>query len=213
MLYVGMRASNRTNQTTVNDKDNFKTKVIFRYWFPPEEGFEWNPDSHWGDKKRAENRARKDDCGVVIALFPEIAPDMINPGLCQSYLHIGQHGSADFNWIIQSSVPATPADYKELKKELERLCGYNLEVVLRCTPQMQRTRHNELERMNKVKKQYAIILYDKREHTHTVLETGLSKEAAEKEVKLLRADKKLPAFHIEHSEYQRIFRQTIKIAG
>lgn len=54
----------------------------------------------------------------VIALFPTLHDDP-DPSLCDSYQHIGQHGSARYQHIINTSRPATPAEYASLKKELE----------------------------------------------------------------------------------------------
>lgn len=75
-----------------------KTKVIFRYW-------------------------KKD----VIAIFPEELGDT-DIGNCSSYQHIGQHGSCNPKYIIETSRPATPDEYNDLKTELESI-GYNLEIV------------------------------------------------------------------------------------
>jgi len=44
-----------------------------------------------------------------------------------SYVHVGQHGAADYNLVVGQSKPAQPAEYAELKAELENI-GYNLEV-------------------------------------------------------------------------------------
>ena len=71
---------------------------------------------------------RKFPGGDVIALFPEIAGSM-NPGTMQSYMHVGQHGAAD---CVDLTKPATPAEYADLKKELEGL-GHVLVVAKRCT--------------------------------------------------------------------------------
>ena len=62
----------------------------------------------------------------VIALFPYEIADM--KGNCLSYQHIGQHGAANYSAIVYESRPATPAEYADLKAELEKL-GYQLEVI------------------------------------------------------------------------------------
>jgi len=64
--------------------------------------------------------------GEVIALFPE---ERELCGLCSSYMHVGQHGSADFIGIIKNSTPAKPDEYAPLMKELESaIYGYKLDV-------------------------------------------------------------------------------------
>ena len=73
---------------------------------------------------------RKWPDGNVIALFPQIVAS-VNGYLCQSYEHVGQHGAASPG-IVRNTRPAIPKEYKELKKELERI-GYNPIVVKRFT--------------------------------------------------------------------------------
>lgn len=81
-------------------KDSSITKVIFRQF----------PD------------------GEVIALFPEL-PGTIDPNTCLSYMHYGQHGSADTG-IVRNTYPCDPQDYESLLKELVSI-GYNLKIVKR----------------------------------------------------------------------------------
>lgn len=84
-------------------KDMGKTKVVFRVW-----------------------KGLHDD---VIALFPE---EEAEHGFCNSYEHVGQHGSADYSLIISRTRPATPAQYEALRQELESI-GYDLEIRARRT--------------------------------------------------------------------------------
>lgn len=58
----------------------------------------------------------------VIALFPDVEADM--SGNCMSYQHIGQHGSAEYNYVIYKTKPATKREYKPLLNELTNLVGY-----------------------------------------------------------------------------------------
>jgi hypothetical protein len=60
-------------------------------------------------------------------------------------MHFGQHGSADPTFIIQASRPAKPAEYEELKEELEKI-GYCLRVVKRHTGFMLDKRKQELKK-------------------------------------------------------------------
>ncbi len=72
-------------------------------------------------------RKFKDD-GSIVALFPH----EINyfDGCCESYQTVGQHGAANYGYCISISVPAKPAEYASLKRELEQI-GYNLKVQKR----------------------------------------------------------------------------------
>jgi hypothetical protein len=73
------------------DKDNYKTKVIFRFWNVSQD---------------------------VIALFPD---ETSYYGDCLSYEHVGQHGIAYFAGIMENSRRATPEEYRYLAEELESL--------------------------------------------------------------------------------------------
>lgn len=90
-----------------NDTD--KTIVIFRVW---------KSGSGKGD---------------VIALFPADTWHDGTRKLCQSFEHVGQHGGADYAHVIRATRPATPAEYADVKRELETLYGYNLDVRKRWT--------------------------------------------------------------------------------
>jgi hypothetical protein len=68
------------------------------------------------------------DTGDVIALFPY---DAYSPrGGCMSYMHVGQHGEADYNHCISATNPAKPEEYEALAKELTGI-GYDLTVCKR----------------------------------------------------------------------------------
>lgn len=82
------------------EKDTDITRVVFRIWR---------------------------DTGEVIAFFPDVPADK---KYMMSYMHIGQHGEADYQYLIKETSLATPAEYKPLKEELESI-GYHLRVVKR----------------------------------------------------------------------------------
>ena len=71
---------------------------------------------------------RKFKDGEILALFPNIA--WTNDGQCTSYMHIGQHGGADYSHCIAITKPATANEYSGLKRELEQR-GYSLLVKQR----------------------------------------------------------------------------------
>ena len=59
----------------------------------------------------------------LFALFPEIHE---SGDMKLSYSHIGQHSACSWGYCDECRA-AKPAEYKELKKELESL-GYNLKI-------------------------------------------------------------------------------------
>lgn len=87
---------------------------------------------------------RKFKDGEVIALFPEIPSDLEGK-YCDSYMHIGQHGSANYLMLLDDTVLATPEEYAELKRELETHYNYEIEVYQRRTPQMRDTFRKQVE--------------------------------------------------------------------
>jgi hypothetical protein len=72
---------------------------------------------------------RKWKDGDIIALFPNIAHDT-NGFYCSSYMHVGQHGGADYAGVLTQTKLASESEYKNLKKELENI-GYVLNVKTR----------------------------------------------------------------------------------
>jgi len=82
------------------------TKVIFRKW----------PKSH-----------------DVIAVFPELPGDCNPYRTCLSYEHLGQHGAITLDFGNGKwTKPASPAEYADLKAELESI-GYTLRIAKRMT--------------------------------------------------------------------------------
>jgi hypothetical protein len=67
--------------------------------------------------------------GDVIALFPQIAAGYLGYS-CQSYMHVGQHGAANPNAVIEQTKLASRKEYQVLLQELEQI-GYNPIVVKR----------------------------------------------------------------------------------
>lgn len=67
--------------------------------------------------------------GEVIALFPELdnLAGAANPGLCMSYMHVGQHGEADYKGVMHRSRRAREEEYRPLLNELKSI-GYILNV-------------------------------------------------------------------------------------
>ena len=68
--------------------------------------------------------------GEVIALFPQI-PAGIGGWLCESYMHIGQHGAAGTQTVVTQTRLASRKEYLPLLKELEQI-GYKPVVAKKC---------------------------------------------------------------------------------
>lgn len=70
------------------------------------------------------------DGGDIIALFPEMKEER---GMCNSYQHIGQHGSANYGLLVNgwlgSTVPAISEEYADLLEELEAIGYTNLKIM------------------------------------------------------------------------------------
>lgn len=79
--------------------------------------------------------------GDIIALFPTIPADIFGD-LCESYEHVGQHGAADYQDVIQQTTSATTEDAADLVEELIRI-GYNLRPIGRAS-----TKHHERRRQD-----------------------------------------------------------------
>ncbi len=62
----------------------------------------------------------------VTAVFPL---DDEGDGMMSCYAHIGQHGGCSRAWMHSKTRPATPAEYADLKRELERApYHYNFDI-------------------------------------------------------------------------------------
>lgn len=79
------------------------------------------------DSNKTDVTFRKYLSGEIIALFPHEVCDF--HGNVGSYMHIGQHSGADYSGVLMCTKPATKKEYADLKKELEKSCGYNLNII------------------------------------------------------------------------------------
>ena len=80
------------------------------------------------DKQLTEIVFRRYSNGDIIALMPYIIET--NKYLCESYMHVGQHGPAPYDGVMQCTRPAKENEYAELKRELESI-GYNVLPIAR----------------------------------------------------------------------------------
>jgi len=100
------------------------------------------------DSKKTKVIFRTFKDGEVIAIFPE-DNGTNEHWTCLCYLHLGQHGSCNPCALIKDTRLSTPEEYNDLKNELEKIVGYNLEVIKR--------NHNKFFhiRLEKLENQYA----------------------------------------------------------
>lgn len=87
-----------------NKETQDPTVVIFRKWY------------------------RRCDGTGVIALFPQ--DEGWRTGLCNSFEHTSQHGSADYMGVVTRTRAAKPHEYADLAKELES-DPYNYQLDIR----------------------------------------------------------------------------------
>jgi len=74
---------------------------------------------------------RKSRDGQITAVFPDVR-ESPRAQLFACYAHVGQHGTCDEAWVREDTRPAKPAEYDNLKRELEREpYGYELVVMAR----------------------------------------------------------------------------------
>lgn len=71
--------------------------------------------------------------GDIIALFPD-EPWSRNDYSTTSYMHVGQHGAADYVGVIASTRPAREKEYRDLLAELKAIGYTELHVVQRARP-------------------------------------------------------------------------------
>ena len=80
----------------------------------------------------------------IIALFPGLTGSH-DVDTCASYMHVGQHSTADPLHVIHLSRAASYSEYKTLKSELEGPpYGYKLRVISRQTKHHRLAREYEL---------------------------------------------------------------------
>ena len=76
------------------------------------------------------------DTGEVVALFPTLPANIERD--CSSYMHIGQHGAAQYDFVIKTTKPAS--DYAALYSELTEVGYDDLKVYSRAQPWMHEAR-------------------------------------------------------------------------
>jgi hypothetical protein len=74
---------------------------------------------------------RKFSNGAIIALFPTFDDGNYRVA---SYMHVGQHGGADYDVVVSSTKIASESEYRELFQELQSIGYENLKVYRRFRP-------------------------------------------------------------------------------
>ena len=115
-------------QEAIKDEDIWvkvekKTAVIKEGAEPIAKGLRRLKEDVDEEKTKVIFRKDKKD-GDIIAVF---ADDKQNNNMIGCYVHLGQHTTMSIDYYNET-VPATPEEYSDLKKELEDI-GYNVEVV------------------------------------------------------------------------------------
>ena len=80
--------------------------------------------------------------GDIIALFPG-QTGTNDSSTCNSYQHIGQHGSASVN-LSNATTPAKYAEYLPLLRELRQIGYRDMEVVKRFTAKHRQERERAI---------------------------------------------------------------------
>lgn len=70
------------------------------------------------------------DTREVFAMFPNQTADLDDGGMCQGYIPGVGENAIDHSYAMRNSRRATPAEYADLKLEMERQ-GYSLDVIRR----------------------------------------------------------------------------------
>ena len=84
--------------------------------------------------------------GVVDAVFPTLPADL-DKYTMTCYAHIGQHSGCSLEWY-HTTRKATPAEYADLKAELESApYGYRLKVYQRMTRDLRDQFNAEMRRL------------------------------------------------------------------
>lgn len=86
--------------------------------------------------------SENDVVSVVFRTYPDGDVIAVMPGLdangdgrfCTCYMHVGQHGAADYHAVIRQTRPATDAERAPLQRELEgKPYEYKFRVMRRWT--------------------------------------------------------------------------------
>jgi hypothetical protein len=100
---------------------------------------------------------RRDSEGRITAVFPTLPSDLSSTQLTV-YEHVGQHGSACWDWLRRTR-PAQPDEYASLLQELRSIYErslapgdpvFRLKVCQRISPQHRLAFHREARRLRQL---------------------------------------------------------------
>jgi hypothetical protein len=86
---------------------------------------------------------------TITAWFPTIPSEPNYYLYCQTYEHVGQHGSGSMDYMTRETRAATQEEYAPLLRELTEQVGYTLRVVKRITHKMTLERIQTGRELNK----------------------------------------------------------------
>ena len=86
------------------------------------------------------------DNGDILALFPQLPADH-SGYFCSSYMHVGQHGPADYDHCIRKTKPCSDYEVQDLYRELVSL-GYCLAIRHRAGKQDRNYRQKDAKGHN-----------------------------------------------------------------
>ena len=89
---------------------------------------------------------RKFPDGEIVALMPTEPADVYGY-LCLSYQHIGQHGEADYTYVVERTRPAEHEEYRALLRELQNVGYDDLRVYDKALPSFHEQRRAESRRV------------------------------------------------------------------
>jgi hypothetical protein len=90
---------------------------------------------------------RREKDGDITAVFP-CEPANLQTMTMTCYAHIGQHSGCDYGWYLTTR-PAKPAEYADLKAELESTpYGYRLKIYQRINRRLRNKFMAEVHRLN-----------------------------------------------------------------
>lgn len=92
---------------------------------------------------------RKFKEGDIIAIFPTM-PGTMDQYTCNSYQHIGQHGTCEPSYLIQNTKLAKPEGYEKLFQELINIGYDDLKVYKRYQYKFLEEVKSELKRLEQI---------------------------------------------------------------
>jgi hypothetical protein len=88
------------------------------------------------------------DWKEIVALFPTLPANQY--GEITSYEHTGQHEGADYGYVVSTTEPAKPSEYRPLLKELPKIGYKRLKVYKKENREMAKARYRTTTRWSRM---------------------------------------------------------------